>query len=162
MSVQPAAVSKADIIGHLINAGVAETVTDAELFDGIDDPRVIRQLKAKLADGSIDRGLLYDAALLRKASKTARSPRRKPSQVYFIGAEVTGLIKIGCAVNPQARLRSLQTGSPDRLSIIATVPGDAAMERGLHSQFAADRMHGEWFRQSPALIELIESIAGTV
>lgn len=149
----------ADIMSDLLGEAIAATVSDAELYDGIEDPRVVRQLKAKVADGSVDRGLLVEAAEMRKASRAARSPRTAPSQIYFVGAEVTGLIKIGCASDPRARLRSLQTGSPDRLTLIATVRGGMDVERDLHRQFADARVHGEWFWQSEALVRFIEALS---
>ena len=53
------------------------------------------------------------------------------SFVYVI-AEEDGPIKIGSAVDPILRLRSLQTGNPRRLRVEHVLLGDADLERLLH------------------------------
>jgi hypothetical protein len=71
--------------------------------------------------------------------------------MYFIqaGGE-NGPIKIGIAGTPERRLQYLQTGCPDRLHLLATVPFANAYrarqaERDAHLEFAAHRRRGEWF-----------------
>lgn len=79
--------------------------------------------------------------------------------VYFIAAEGTDIVKIGIAAKPTERLKELQTASPHKLSILATMPGGKPRERQLHRQFAATRMTGEWFRRTPELDALIADAA---
>lgn len=68
------------------------------------------------------------------------------SWVYFITTADADRVKIGFTKNsPSARLRELQTGSPQELCIIATEPGSICNERALHDRFADYRLHGEWF-----------------
>jgi hypothetical protein len=92
----------------------------------------------------------------REALRTARR-----GVVYFIRAEVMGLIKIGCAVNMHRRLSMLQSGCPDRLAIVAYVGSDdiVALERAMHRRFDAHREHHEWFRPGPDLLAYIEDYA---
>lgn len=52
--------------------------------------------------------------------------------VYFIQAEHGGPVKIGWARDPAKRLRELQTGSPHRLVVRATIAGALADEAALH------------------------------
>jgi excisionase family DNA binding protein len=73
---------------------------------------------------------------------------------YFIRGRVTGLIKIGRAADVATRLGDLQCGSPDILELVGAFPG-VQEETLLHTQFAADRRHGEWFHPSPALLQWI-------
>lgn len=80
--------------------------------------------------------------------------------VYFIQGEGGGPIKIGWAVYPRGRLSSLQASSPVRLRLLAYVPGGVAKERRLHQQFAADRLHGEWFIESDKLHAEIDRRCG--
>lgn len=127
---------------------------DVDLFAGIDDQRVVARLKECLAAGTVSRDTLVQAARLRSAA-AARPARRAPSRVYFIQASITGLIKIGVAVDPSDRLRTLQTGSPDTLSLIKTIDGDQKLEQELHRRFADDRLHGEWFHPSADLLAYI-------
>jgi hypothetical protein len=67
--------------------------------------------------------------------------------VYFVRAETLGLVKIGRATDIRKRLRSLQSGSPDKLSLVGVWPtsNPAHFEAVLHSMFAARRVRGEWF-----------------
>jgi hypothetical protein len=66
-------------------------------------------------------------------------------------------IKIGFAVDPKRRVAHLQGGSPDRLELLATIPGSPRLERQLHHRFKGLRHSGEWFRQGPNLLEFIEN-----
>lgn len=79
-----------------------------------------------------------------------------PGFVYFIRAEVTGMVKIGWATKPEARLKSLQMQSPDRLVLAATVPGTGRDEKALHERLTAHRRHGEWFVGVPEVLSCIE------
>lgn len=66
--------------------------------------------------------------------------------IYFIEGRHTGLIKVGFTEHdPKVRLRDLQTGSPDTLSLIGVVDGDQKLERELHDSFVLFWHHGEWF-----------------
>lgn len=75
---------------------------------------------------------------------------RKEARVYFIAAKV-GPIKIGMAIDPVRRLKSLQTSHPEPLSILATSSGGPEREREYHKQFAGHRLHGEWFERCPEI-----------
>lgn len=88
-------------------------------------------------------------------SKSRTTDRRS---VYFIQAD-SGLVKVGVAENPQARLAQLQTGSPARLRLIGFVPEVGAQgERALHVRFAAAHAHGEWFHPVPELMDYVRSM----
>jgi hypothetical protein len=80
--------------------------------------------------------------------------------IYFVqSGDSNGPIKIGYVDNetflPQ-RLGLLQTGNPEILYAVATMPGDLGIERALHERFVAGRIRGEWFRpDTPGLQEFI-------
>lgn len=86
---------------------------------------------------------------------------RTDAHVYFIQAVTAGLIKIGIAGDVAARLRSLQSNTGDELRLLATQPGGQRREQELHTQFAAYRVRGEWFRPSAALLDLIHEQANS-
>lgn len=73
------------------------------------------------------------------------------SYVYAIQQGRRGLVKIGLAKAPLARLRLLSTGSGIELQLIVAVPGDGALERELHREFADFRVRGEWFKPAVAI-----------
>lgn len=72
--------------------------------------------------------------------------------VYFIqeGRGEHGSIKIGKSNNVDKRLKSLQTGNPRKLTLMALIkcrtPNDAhRLESKFHLMFKNDRVLGEWF-----------------
>lgn len=69
---------------------------------------------------------------------------------YFIGGE-TGPVKIGYSIDVKARLSSIRSHSPVPLSILATRSGGRFREWAYHEQFAAHRLHGEWFERVPEI-----------
>src|SRR5688572_19771645 len=70
-----------------------------------------------------------------------------PDVIYFIEAVGAGLVKIGFTERDvQDRLRELQTASPHRLKLVASISGDINDESALHKSFAHLRQVGEWFR----------------
>lgn len=82
--------------------------------------------------------------------------------VYFIGGDFDR-VKIGFTADatPEARLMSLQVGSPVPLRVLAFAPGDEALEKALHKAFKHVRVQGEWFVASAALVELVARVAET-
>lgn len=84
---------------------------------------------------------------------------KKDGTVYFIEATESRRIKIGFTAGaPVDRMKQLQTGQPERLRIVATVPGDKSDERELHRMFAASNITGEWFERNDMLVGLIRGI----
>lgn len=99
-------------------------------------------------------------AIATEAARQLPPPRRKkePAHTYFIRAERSGLIKIGCASDPVARLRGLATGSPEPLRLLAIWrDGGREAERQMHELFASFRSHGEWFYPSEELYAAIKA-----
>jgi hypothetical protein len=79
------------------------------------------------------------------------------SWVYFI--EGAGKVKIGTAHDPQERLKTLQTGSPVPLVLLARMRGGPILEATLHRHFQSARSHGEWYYLTDDLKEYIRSHA---
>lgn len=75
-------------------------------------------------------------------------------RVYFISDGV-GHVKIGYSLNVKTRLRELQRTTALPLKILHVEVGGSTREHALHQQFAKDRVHGEWFRLSPAITEYV-------
>lgn len=79
-------------------------------------------------------------------------------RVYFIQAGKRGPIKIGVARNIRKRLDALQTASPYRLRLRASVFGDERTEAAYHRMFDEHRMSGEWFKPARAIRTEIDTI----
>ena len=85
--------------------------------------------------------------------------------VYFITTINKGNtpIKIGVSINPESRIKELQTGNPFKLKIIKTVPcltksAAYALESALHqiTKTTNKKMTGEWFK----IYQPIDSLIG--
>jgi hypothetical protein len=103
------------------------------------------RIQRKLAERQVQ-------AAMAEARKRAASNR-----VYFIASE-TGPIKIGKARSPKKRLRSLQTGYHEKLSILAWCWGGEDVEKTYHKRFADRRLSGEWFERCPEIEAEIERL----
>lgn len=76
----------------------------------------------------------------------ARDPQHQ--YTYAIAAVSGGeiqAIKLGIALDPEQRLRNLQTGSPVELRLLGTIPAGPAVEALLHTVFKAQLLRGEWY-----------------
>ena len=91
-----------------------------------------------------------------------RVVRTEPTKgyVYFISAEHDDWpVKIGFTEKLNTvRISGLQTGSPRKLVMLASIPGTYQAERALHRQFSAQRLTGEWFERTPELMAFISSL----
>lgn len=76
-------------------------------------------------------------------------------QTYFLLSPATGRVKIGRSKNAPARVRELQTASPDDVELLGLLDGDRELE--FHAQFSDARVRGEWFSLSPALAEFLRT-----
>jgi hypothetical protein len=91
---------------------------------------------------------------LAPSPKPVTSPKKRvTNHVYFLGCR--GFIKIGTAACAKSRHRAVQTVSPFEVRLLCAVPGNAELERSLHSKFWHLRERGEWFRESSDLNDYI-------
>ena len=72
--------------------------------------------------------------------------------IYFARVGESGPVKVGCSTDPLQRLASLQTGHPERLSIIRLTDGDRREEGYYHLCFSDLHISGEWFRFDPRML----------
>lgn len=79
--------------------------------------------------------------------------------VYVIRADGDTPVKIGKADDVYARLATLQTGNPRKLTVQRVIPAPQALEAMLHRHMAKSRMVGEWF-DGPQVDELLTHLEG--
>lgn len=66
--------------------------------------------------------------------------------VYIVGTTWDAVaVKIGFSKNPWARVVEFQTGSPDKLSVLAAFRTGETSEIDIHTALKEFRQHGEWF-----------------
>lgn len=66
------------------------------------------------------------------------------------------MYKIGKAVSVERRIAELQTSSPHKLAVVATI--DGVREKTLHEQYRQWRLHGEWFSMPKSAVEEIKGM----
>lgn len=74
-----------------------------------------------------------------------------------ISQAASGPIKIGVSGNPQSRLKNLQVGIAEKLTLLATVPGGRFTEAQIQQRLIAHRLHGEWFAPHAEVLRVIEN-----
>lgn len=72
--------------------------------------------------------------------------------IYAIYDQPGMAVKIGMTTDVPKRLATLQTGHPNALTILGTMPGDRQEESILHNTFTRFRIRGEWFHAHPDLL----------
>lgn len=101
------------------------------------------------------RGICLD---WRMSPRVVGRSARESGVVYFIRDE-DGYIKIGTAGSAESRLAALQTAHRQRLTLLATLPGERTEELALHRRFASAHVRGEWFRPTPDLVHYIKAVS---
>lgn len=72
--------------------------------------------------------------------------------VYFMRIKSTDeLVKIGWSQKPVARLVEVGRMCPFEVALVTGFRGDRGAEKALHIKYAANHVHGEWFKLSGAL-----------
>lgn len=73
------------------------------------------------------------------------NPGVPETRIYLLRCRPNGPVKVGVAIDVQARIRSLQTGNPDQLHLITEFPGTPGEEASVHHHLRKERVRGEWF-----------------
>jgi hypothetical protein len=81
--------------------------------------------------------------------------------IYLIRSGETNRYKIGLSKNVPSRLNTLQTGNPEKLSVIQVIPVIDAhkQEQELHRYYQANRVSGEWYALTEEDVRYFLSIA---
>lgn len=78
--------------------------------------------------------------------------------IYFLEAQGLGIFKIGFTHHLYRRCKVIQATCPVPLKLVRWVRGGLKDERLLFMLFHKERLHGEWFKDSPALRELLAKL----
>lgn len=91
--------------------------------------------------------------ILSSSLRPVRLPGDFTPRVYFFKGR--RLIKIGTSINLAQRIKSI--GEP--VELLAFWYGGRRIEQWLHVVLAKDRVRGEWFRPSPAVLHVAKNLA---
>lgn len=89
-----------------------------------------------------------------RAPITSNYPDPRPVKTYFLLAGEVKLVKIGCSVDPMARMLHLRTLNAANLEILVILD---EQEPILHKMFQHLRHHGEWFRVDKEIVDYLRS-----
>lgn len=99
---------------------------------------------------------LYKARVLEKVIPQVSTSR---SFIYIIREEGKGRLKIGISNNPEKRLKTLQTGSAEDLTLLYTslvCSNSLEIETNVHEHFKEYLVRGEWFSSDLEPIQIIK------
>ena len=88
-----------------------------------------------------------------------KQPARQHSKKALYFAVCGDAIKIGVSIDPEARLQTLQTGTPGPLRLIATLPKMGSRESECHQRLSHLALGGEWFRYTEEIDQLIKELS---
>lgn len=77
--------------------------------------------------------------------------------LYF--AQCGDAIKIGVSSDPNVRIETLQTGAPGKVTLVAAIQKAGDKESECHRRLAHLRIHGEWFRYTEEIDQLIQELS---
>jgi len=86
------------------------------------------------------------------------SDRTRAGVVYFLQKGRRQVIKIGYSGDHEERRLNLQVATSDRLRLIATIPGNRAVEAVLHKRFREHKITGDWYRLEGSLAEYVAEL----
>ena len=134
---------------------------------------LVDSLQTMASDGLIWLGAAKDDTLIAWLEIVDRDstpwPDRKKAEakpanglVYLYRAEGTSRYKIGKTRQIKVRHKALQKQSPYPLQLLKAIKTSdmTALERELHSRFAAFQVHGEWFELPPSAVAEICAMQG--
>lgn len=84
----------------------------------------------------------------------------KNGYIYFVQGELGGPIKIGFTTNFDRRITILQNAYPDKLVLLAIMPGTKETEEAIHIELQKYRLRGEWFESHEKVLAKIATIGG--
>jgi hypothetical protein len=93
-----------------------------------------------------------------RVESTVQPGQRPYGSLYIYFIQCGPFVKIGRASDPHYRLRELQAGNPEELTLLATVLDASVLEGAVHDRFKHLRIRGEWFRLEPDLREFIDAV----
>jgi hypothetical protein len=88
----------------------------------------------------------------------SRRPKANTKFLYF--ALCGDAVKVGMAECPKDRIKTLQTGAPGPIEIVAAIPGAGHRESEIHRRLSSVHLHGEWFLYGPEVIAIIRELQG--
>lgn len=100
-------------------------------------------------------------SVLRRAKRTL--PKRDgPEQGYVYFLRSRYFIKIGYSNDPEYRIKTISTATPDDCELLFFVKGSLELERKLHEEFSACHYQKEWFFLCGKLRSFVDQFSQSV
>lgn len=91
----------------------------------------------------VDGQSIFARSILKRARR--QLPIRQTARGFVYVLQSGYFIKIGYSNDPNVRIRSILTSTPDECELVFVIPGGIDLERRLHREFAASHYRREWF-----------------
>lgn len=124
---------------YITGATQNKNLSGQKLFDMLYDHRYA-QLKTREERAE----LAHEYKLQSKICRQEKYSSDTVSYIYFIIDE-RDRVKIGKSNDPEMRVKDLQVGNADKLSILYTIRTTSKLESILHTEHSEEKIRGEWF-----------------
>lgn len=95
-----------------------------------------------------------------KPRKTAPPPPPETAYIYFV--RMGAFVKIGITRDVAARMKAIQTSSPEKIVLLKIERGTVEDEQRFHHRFRRYRANGEWFALQGWLATFLKDCTGPV
>jgi hypothetical protein len=97
-------------------------------------------IEQRMAEIRADKSLTMEPPKPRKAA-----PLSAPEAGYIYFVRMGAFVKIGFTTDVAARMKAIQTSSPEKIVLLRIERGAVENERTFHRRFHRYRANGEWF-----------------
>lgn len=131
----------------------------SELIEKLD--KLLSQAKhgcdVEWIDASLKQSFFFNHQQAMKEHASLRL-KNKSSIVYLLRGNVTGYYKIGVSTKLEERIRQVDNGTSEEISLISSSTGGQDLEAQLHYKYKNKRVKGEWFCLEDCDVSEIKSI----
>lgn len=113
----------------------------------------------RLRKGAIIKSTLDEVPTGFLGRENAEDSSDTKTWIYFLRSGNSNSVKIGRSNDVSKRQRVLQTGNPEKLTLMGRQRADADVEKELQNRFQKDHIRGEFYKLSPALKDYITRYA---
>jgi hypothetical protein len=103
-----------------------------------------------------------DPSLTMQPKTRMAAPEPVPTEGYIYFVRMSTFVKIGFTTDVAARMKAIQTSSPEKIVLLRIERGHVEDERVFHQRFRKYRANGEWFTLQGWLAAFLKDFPGPV
>jgi len=90
--------------------------------------------------------------------KCTQIQQKSPDDQFVYIAKIGDKVKIGTTADLKVRLSNIQTNTPEKVELLASIKGGRKLEKVLHEGFESSRFKGEWFNYTKEIQDYVQQI----